>query len=252
MDPFRKAILNDPVEEVKEETSSSCLHTASAASTTTTTTTIQSLLHLQRLSATNKATRPPDETSRLPATTSIILAELLEASAPNPLTVGPVTQLNQGHSLPTTLMTAISGSSIPLSGLRQAIMMKKIQLLRSIIQNHQAVPSTTPILQQQPGGISMEKYFWGQEEQSSPNTTHVIETIGSHIRIGMPFIDVTELSGIKQAKAIRPPANRGGVDEAFPQVSRSVWVKSGCLYSRLTCVFSLSLPTEAPPYAQDG
>jgi hypothetical protein len=137
-------------------------------------------------------------------------------------------------------MTAISGSSIPLSGLRQAIMMKKIQLLRSIIQNHQAVPSTTPILQQQPGGISMEKYFWGQEEQSSPNTTHVIETIGSHIRIGMPFIDVTELSGIKQAKAIRPPANRGGVDEAFPQVSRSVWVKKWLLVlpSHL-CVLSL-------------
>jgi hypothetical protein len=50
-------------------------------------------------------------------------------------------------------------------------------------------------------------------------TTRLVELIGSQIRIGHAYIDVTKLAGIDQVEPVPPRTNRGGHIETFPEVS---------------------------------
>jgi hypothetical protein len=71
---------------------------------------------------------------------------------------------------------------------------------------------------------AMQPSAWAFSTQAfhqpiNPSTTRLVELIGSQIRAGHAYIDVTKLAGIDQAEAVPPRFNRGGQVETFPEVS---------------------------------
>jgi hypothetical protein len=57
------------------------------------------------------------------------------------------------------------------------------------------------------------------QQPIAARTTRLVELIGSQIRIGHAYIDVTKLAGIDQVEPVPPRTNRGGHIETFPEVS---------------------------------
>jgi hypothetical protein len=99
---------------------------------------------------------------------------------------------------------------VPL--IHEAISKEKTRLVRSIIhyEQQQAAASTLAKSFQQPI----------LPPQLKPDAVVVADKIGSEMRMGEPYIDVTKLDGIEQAEAVAPRANRGGHLATFPEVSR--------------------------------
>jgi hypothetical protein len=106
------------------------------------------------------------------------------------------------------------GLKVPVPLIQEAISKEKTRLVRSIIQKAAAsalaksfhLPILPPHKEHQP---------------LKPDALMVAEKIGSEMRLGEPYIDVTKLDGIEQAEAVAPRGNRGGHLETFPEVSRN-------------------------------
>jgi hypothetical protein len=87
--------------------------------------------------------------------------------------------------------------------IQEALANEKIRLVRNIVRLQQQPVPSTPV--------------------EVPSATRVVDLIGSQIRTGEPYIDVTKLPGIEQAEAVSPRTNRGGHVETFPEVSWHFW-----------------------------
>jgi hypothetical protein len=77
-----------------------------------------------------------------------------------------------------------------------------------------------------------------------------VEAIGSQIRIGQPYIDVTTIIGIEQAGVAPPQCNRGGHIETLPEVSRSMSRTIPGYTISISLFLTVSLVVETPPHAQ--
>jgi hypothetical protein len=135
--------------------------------------------------------------------------------------------------------------------IHEAIANEKNRLVRSIIirmQQENASTSKRNKASVLPPDITF-KTTNGSQSKHELDATYVVDKIGSDIRIGEPYIDVTKLQGIENAEAVTPRSNRGGHHETFPQVRR----KKPAIHDRssYTLLFSPSpIFTEAPPHVK--
>jgi hypothetical protein len=122
-----------------------------------------------------------------------------------------------GTSLASLLGNKSLLQQVPVQVIHDAIAMEKTRLLRSILHYQRQVEASTP-------ATSFVQPVLSHEEQAqfNPDATSVANKIGSEIRTGEPYIDVTKLKGIENAEAVAPRPNRGGHMETFPEVSRQL------------------------------
>jgi hypothetical protein len=119
-----------------------------------------------------------------------------------------------------------------LSELSEAIAKEKARLVRDIMLGRPEVlaPTSTPDIQlprSSRGRVSSSSTLRIAQLPISSggqvsNTLRIANAIGSEIRHGHPYIDVTQLPGIETVEDAHPHLvrnNRGGVAEAFPEVS---------------------------------
>jgi hypothetical protein len=121
---------------------------------------------------------------------------------------------------------------VPVPLILEAISKEKSRLVRSILHyqpqanvNTLATCFQQPVLSPQRERVQLIPRTTSvvrERVQLIPRATSVVNKIGSEIRIGKPYIDVTKLKGIEQVEAAPPRTNRGGHAETFPQVSQSL------------------------------
>jgi hypothetical protein len=119
--------------------------------------------------------------------------------------------------------------------IHQAIEKEKIRLVRNIIclqQQQQQQHAPSPSVVSTVVSTSAASKLLVRPDQEPDSTTRVVDMIGSQIRTGEPYIDVTILPGIKQVEAVPPRSNRGGHLETFPQVRQTHVMHT---YLRLLC-----------------
>jgi hypothetical protein len=97
--------------------------------------------------------------------------------------------------------------------IHEAIAIEKIRLVNNILRLQQQTTSPKPTMI-----VASQLLVHSPRELDA---TRIFAQIGSQIRTGHAYMDVTMLPGIKNAEAVTPRTNRGGHIETFPQVRRS-------------------------------
>jgi hypothetical protein len=105
--------------------------------------------------------------------------------------------------------------------LKAAIEKEKNRLVGSIIMQYKQ--TATPVTQPQQLPV-LARHTHTQTHQIQPtvlepSATSLVDHIGSQVRVGRGYVDVTKLAGIDIAEAVKPRTNRGGHIETFPEVS---------------------------------
>jgi hypothetical protein len=101
--------------------------------------------------------------------------------------------------------------------LNEAIEKEKNRLVGSILMQFYKQATTTVTQPQSPAVARPTHYI--QPTVPVPSATSLVEHIGSQVRVGHGYVDVTQLAGIDKAEAVKPRTNRGGNIETFPEVS---------------------------------
>jgi hypothetical protein len=149
---------------------------------------------------------------------------------PNAQGTGMLTQSAQSrvgvmNNTPNHLLQRAHASLLGEVLLSEAIAKEKALLRQNLFLGQTAVPvpsitANAPILQQPASRRAVVHHHHHQQQQQpiNPQTIHVLDAIGSEIRNGHPFIDVSRLPGIDPIKSEPHRMNRGGVIETFPEV----------------------------------
>jgi hypothetical protein len=108
--------------------------------------------------------------------------------------------INMPLSLTTTSEAPQNASLL----FQQAIAQEKARLIRSIMSYQQVAyddkpPSAIPIASE-----FQRPHFVVSQDQPNPTTCRIVDAIGSKIRLGQPYVDVTELPGIEQVNDVPP------------------------------------------------
>jgi hypothetical protein len=103
--------------------------------------------------------------------------------------------------------------------LEEVIEKEKNRLVGSIIIQFYK-QATTTVTQLQPPAVARPTHTHHlQPTVPALSATSLVQHIGSEVRVGHGYVDVTQLAGIDKAEAVKPRTNRGGHIETFPEVS---------------------------------
>jgi hypothetical protein len=110
-------------------------------------------------------------------------------------------------------------SKTELMLIKEAIEKEKNRLVGSIIKQY--TQAATAVRQPQPPVLARLTHTHQLQSQPTviPSATSLVDHIGSQVRVGHGYVDVTQLVGIDEAEAVKARANRGGNIETFPEVS---------------------------------
>jgi hypothetical protein len=126
--------------------------------------------------------------------------------------------------------------------LKEAIAKEKKRLVGSIVmQIYKQTATTVSLTQPQPQPPALAcRTQTGQLQPTVPvpSATTLVDHIGSQVRVGHGYVDVTQLAGIDKAEAVKPRTNRGGNIETFPEVS-----------AKQPICISIASPTTYHPYS---
>jgi hypothetical protein len=103
--------------------------------------------------------------------------------------------------------------------LKEAIENEKYRLVGSIITQIYDQAATTVTQPQPPTRRKHTHQLQLLPTVPVPSATSLVDHIGSQVRVGRGYVDVTQLAGIDKAEAVKPRTNRGSNIETFPEVS---------------------------------
>jgi hypothetical protein len=130
---------------------------------------------------------------------------------------------------------------------------EKARLTRSILLRQQAMHNTAHTTTAS-NAISATISTSTQQPDEDPTlvqTLRIVDVIGSQIRNGQLYIDVTQLPGIASVEDEPPRNSRGGHVETFPEVSLISYQDAYMsLVSNIIVCFYHCQQTETPPPAR--